>query len=91
MNNNIERIKKQKIAFNEVFSTPSGALVLKQLQDLCCYDKTTFDANSSHTTAFNEGKRFVFLTILNLVNLTSDEYDKLIRRYQNLFMGEGND
>tara|TARA_R100000734_G_C3228688_1_gene37526 strand:- start:277 stop:450 length:174 start_codon:yes stop_codon:yes gene_type:complete len=52
--------------YKQVFATESGKKVLKDLEARCNFRNTTFIQNDSIGTAFEEGKRSVFLHILNM-------------------------
>ncbi len=63
--------KKSKIinAYNDVFNSDDGQVILKDLANYCCFNHSSFISQDSHLTAFNEGARDAFLHILELTNI----------------------
>tara|TARA_R100001086_G_scaffold222175_1_gene139589 strand:+ start:686 stop:889 length:204 start_codon:yes stop_codon:yes gene_type:complete len=62
----VKEIEALKSMYKQVFATESGKKVLKDLEARCNFRNTTFIQNDSIGTAFEEGKRSVFLHILNM-------------------------
>lgn len=56
----------------EVFSTPAGRRVLRDLYGFCHMAQPTFSPDPQ-IAAFNEGCRRVFLRILGLMRMSQDE------------------
>lgn len=72
-----QRKKKHEMIsmYKEVFqSTYASKYVLADLGRHCCIDSSTFDPLSSRNTDFNEGKRAVFLHIMNTLQLNPNEF-----------------
>jgi len=67
-----------KSAYSSVFKGELGKIVMNDLKKWCCVDSTSFDPNNSEVTAFNEGKRFVFLRICAMSKIDLDRYYKQI-------------
>lgn len=59
-------------AYNMVFRSPDGQIVLADLIAFCFGRRTTFDPNGQ-THAFNEGKRDVLLRIDQFTQLSLEE------------------
>lgn len=55
-------------AYQRVFDTPDGKVVLAHLMREGFVVKSTFVAGDSHQTAMNEGSRRLVLSILRIVN-----------------------
>ncbi len=62
----VKEVEALKSMYKQVFATESGKKVLKDLEARCNFRNTTFIQNDSIGTAFEEGKRSVFLHILNM-------------------------
>ena len=62
----VKEVEALKSMYKQVFATESGKKVLKDLDARCNFRNTTFIQNDSIGTAFEEGKRSVFLHILNM-------------------------
>lgn len=62
-----DRIAKRADAFRAVFSSPSAAEVLEDLEDFCFANKTTVDGHDTNM-AVKEGRRQVWLHIQQLLN-----------------------
>ena len=62
----VKEVEALKCMYKQVFATESGKKVLKDLEARCNFRNTTFIQNDSIGTAFEEGKRSVFLHILNM-------------------------
>lgn len=59
--------KNKMRIYKEVFDTPNGKKVLKDIMDFCHIMGQLHDPNNSHNTAFNDGKRRVALRILSFL------------------------
>lgn len=88
----MEKILKEKIklarAYKEFFSSSYGKTVLEDLMRECHFISHTM-SKDSHETAFNEGKRNVFLYIFRNINVDLDQMLKLIESRQS--QGEENE
>ena len=62
----VKEVEALKSMYKQVFATESGKKVLKDLEARCNFRNTIFVQNDSNGTAFEEGKRSVFLHILNM-------------------------
>ena len=62
----VKEVEALKSMYKQVFATESGKKVLKDLEARCNFRNTTFIQNDIIGTAFEEGKRSVFLHILNM-------------------------
>lgn len=60
-----------KRAYAEVFKTPLGQKVLKDIFKICKIDRQTFSPGEPDVTAFNEGQRFVALYIARQCNMNA--------------------
>lgn len=60
-------------AYRETFGSKSGKLVLADLMKLCQMSRTSFAPGHPDTTAFNEGKRFMFLEIVSRTGLQPED------------------
>ena len=67
----------------DVFLSPQGKRVLEHLFRQLGMDGTTLVANDPMTTAYNEGRRSVFMEILRILNVDFTEVMKIAMRYQN--------
>lgn len=66
-----------KAAYASIFKGDMGRVVMNDLKEWCHVDKTSLVPNSPDVTAFNEGKRFIFLRICQMARL---DLDKIIQR-----------
>ena len=62
--------------YRQVFTTDSGKKVLQDLEARCNYRNTTYVQNDSNGTAFEEGKRTVYLHILNMLEEETNERNR---------------
>lgn len=60
-------------AYQSVFSTPQGEIVLKDLAQKCFMGKSVADISQPVLSVFNDGKRCAFLDILNMINASEAE------------------
>jgi hypothetical protein len=72
---NKQIILKQKMAFERLFQSAEGKLILKILADKCIPHMGTYDPDMQRV-AFREGQRNVFLTILKLASIETDKFLK---------------
>lgn len=81
MFNNLFNRKKQ---YRDVFLSPQGKEVLKDLLKFCHYNSPTFVPGDPHTSAYNEGMRRVILRIISIcgmsekiiLELQENDYDR---------------
>lgn len=71
MNNPLETLRTRRL-YRDVFSTPSGKAVLKDICNRAFLTKSTFVAGDSHVTALNEGSRRLALSIVRYANISSE-------------------
>ena len=66
------KIKKRKAdtiaAYQHVFATRDGDLILKDLMRTGYFDISSFAEGDPHVTAFREGQRAMVLRILKIIN-----------------------
>ena len=60
-------------AYQKVFISHEGELVLKDLARVCHLDQPTFAPDNMYMTAFREGERSILLRIIKTIN-TDPEY-----------------
>lgn len=68
--------------YRATFETEAGARVLADLYRFCLMDQPSFAVDPA-VTAFNEGRRRVFLRILGLMRLSDQDVLKLSREMTN--------
>lgn len=73
---NIIRLKALREDYKKTFSTEEGKRVLKDLENTCFYNTTTF-SDKALMIAFNEGNRAVFLHIKTILELDIETLEKL--------------
>lgn len=61
-----------KNAYASIFKGEMGKIVMKDLKDFCHVDMPVLVPGQADTTAFNDGKRFVFLRICKMAKLDLD-------------------
>ena len=69
--NETERIQREEqIAFRQTFSTKAGEITYRRLEKFCNFKNTSVceQAPNALQTAFNEGKRRVFLKIIGTMD-----------------------
>jgi hypothetical protein len=67
-------------AYQSVFNTPDGQVVLKHILRIGKVTTPTFVAGDPHMTSFNEGQRRLALSILRFVRKNHDELLQEIER-----------
>lgn len=72
----VKEIEALKIMYKQVFTSESGEKVLKDLEARCNFRNTIFVQNDSNGTAFEEGKRTVYLHILNMLEEETNERNR---------------
>ena len=68
--------KVLKAAYQSIFKGEMGKIVMNDLKDWCHINGTSFDPDRPNVTAFNEGKRFIFIRICKMARLDLDRYLK---------------
>lgn len=63
--------------YKEVFNTPAGKRVLKDLLDFCHYSKPTYVVNDPYATHYNEGMRRCALRIVSFMNMEYKQINDL--------------
>tara|TARA_R100001510_G_scaffold57150_1_gene64322 strand:+ start:1166 stop:1378 length:213 start_codon:yes stop_codon:yes gene_type:complete len=63
----MKEIEQLKEMYRFVFNETSGIKVLKDLEARCNYRVSSFVKGDSNATAYEEGKRAVYLYILNML------------------------
>ena len=62
-----ELINQLRETYKKVFESAEGAIVMKDIENRCGYNTSTFSKDSSHETAFLEGQRAVVLFIKSML------------------------
>lgn len=65
--------KQRWSAYRQFLRQPAGQIILADLAKFCNANATSFRQADPHTTAFNEGKRAVWIRIQQHLNLTDEE------------------
>lgn len=65
-------------SYQNVFNTPDGERVLRHLMKVGGITKPSYVAGDPYTTAFNEGRRHLVLSILKFIHKSHDELLKAI-------------
>ena len=60
-------INQLRETYKKVFESNEGAIVMKDMENRCGYNTSTFSKDSSHETAFLEGQRAVVLFIKSML------------------------
>lgn len=63
----IDKAKQTAIDFGVTFNSEHGVRVKENLDAYCLRNDSTFDADNTHQTAFNEGARSVVLYIEHVI------------------------
>ena len=77
--NNADKLKALRNAYQKVFESEEGKLVLKDLERVCLYRATTFDKEAL-VMAFQEGLRGVYLHITTIMNMDIEELERISHR-----------
>jgi hypothetical protein len=72
MRNPVARLRQRRADYHAVFTSEAGRRVLADLYRFCLMDQPCF-AGDPHATAFNEGRRRVFLRILAVLRMTEND------------------
>jgi hypothetical protein len=73
-----ETLKRLTSDYATVFTSPQGERVEDDLRIRCGADKTSFDVDP-YVTAFNEGRRYVWLQIQSRKNRTDEQILRLLK------------
>ncbi len=77
-----EKLELDREAYIQTFlKNGFGARVLLDLEDVCYGRRGTYSSNERET-AFNEGKRWVWLRIQKILALTNDQMENLVAQAQ---------
>lgn len=68
---------KRKKQYRDVFLTPNGEEVLKDLLQFCMYNSPTHVIGDSHQSAYNEGMRRVALRIISICGMDNATIERL--------------
>lgn len=72
------KMKDTVLAYQRLFDTQDGKIVLKDLMKSCGFDATIVGKDSNETY-YNEGARSVVLRIVQNCNLSVDKLNKMIK------------
>jgi len=68
--NTLDSLIALKKAYQDTFNTPAGKIVLEDLSGMGYSQTTTMPKDSnSHRLAYNEGKRVMYVRVMNMMNL----------------------
>lgn len=67
-----------KVHYQGVFKSPMGQEVLKDLYKTCCMNSRSYVVGSPDATAFNEGRRSVFLDITKKMGIDPEQLEQEI-------------
>jgi len=68
--------KVLKAAYSSIFKGDMGKIVMNDMKEWCHINKTSLVPGQPDLTAFNEGKRFMFLRICSMAKI---DLDKIIQ------------
>ena len=68
-----QQLKDTLECYRHVFATDEGKMVLQDLEKRCGLFMCTFDPDSPHRSAFNEGQRNVLLYIRRMLELKPEQ------------------
>ncbi len=89
MDRNAANLDIIRRAYVNCFSKPKdSAIVLTHLEQECFGRKPTFDVTSDRQTAFNEGRRSVWLGIQATLALTAQDMEQIAERAEAFFEEE---
>lgn len=66
-----------KAAYSSIFKGEMGKIVMKDLKDFCHVEMPVLVPGQPDATAFNDGKRFVYLRICKMAKI---DLDKILQR-----------
>jgi len=82
---NLTKRQKEKniriYAYQRLFETEDGKIVLKDLMKCCHFDLPSFDSDP-YQTAFNEGERHLLLRIIQTINADPERLLELMKDNQ---------
>lgn len=73
-----KKAKETILAYQRLFDTADGKLVLKDLMKACGFNASII-GEDSHSTYFNEGARSVILRITQNCNMSVDRLNEMIK------------
>ncbi len=73
-----ETLKQLTMDYVTVFGSPQGVRVEDDLRIRCGANKASFDVDP-YVTAFNEGRRYVWLQIQDRKNMTDEKILRLVK------------
>ena len=68
----LKQLKKRQKIYKDVFGTEKGKKVLKDLYKTCKVNRTDVTENA-RKDAFNQGRKSVYLTIINILGQDLDK------------------
>ena len=77
--NDEEKLKRLTSDYVTVFSSPQGERVEDDLRIVCGAEMSSFDVDPC-VTAFNEGRRYVWLQIKHRKNKTDKQVVQMLKR-----------
>ena len=77
--------RQKRIDYGLTFRSDHGKRVLSDLYRFCNMGKPSFVPGSPDETAFNEGKRRVFLRVAALLELNDDQVRQMIADHEGDF------
>lgn len=84
MNKILEKFSNNRRLYKQVFETPQGQDVLKDLAKFCHMQSPSYTPGDPHGTAYKEGMRRVFLRISNYLNMDEVEIQKMFKENSEL-------
>lgn len=81
----LNRFKRKNKVYKNVFNTPSGEEVLRDLAKFCGQNSSTYVSGDSHASAYREGMRRVFLRIQNFIEMDEQDMSKLLKQQEKEF------
>lgn len=82
MNLRLRRSHQRRIDYGLTFTSEHGSRVLKDLYRFCGMAQPSFVPGAPDETAFNEGKRRVFLRIAALLELNENQVRQMIADHE---------
>lgn len=70
----MKSLKSKRAVYLKVFKSEEAKEVLADLRTFCCATKTTFVKGDVEQTLINEGRRQVFVQIMNMINVDFEDY-----------------
>ena len=69
-----KELKDKQTLYMQVFKTEAAKQVLADLRVFCCGTKTTFVKGDRDETLINEGRRQVFMQIMNTIKIDYEQF-----------------